>query len=181
MSRPFTAGARIWYHSRPLWRCFSRDADRFARMERMPPPQKSQQRLNPEQQVVADHFAARALVIAGPGSGKTSTITARVGQLLLKSVPPQNILCLTFTNKAANEMRERIARRYTVGNKIKICTFHALAGELLRRHGSIIGYTPRMTILDSTDQEDLLAQSARQKYASHADVDFTKPKLKKLL
>jgi DNA helicase II / ATP-dependent DNA helicase PcrA len=151
----------------------------------MPPPtptkRSPQQRLNPEQQKVADHFAARALVIAGPGSGKTSTITARVGQLLLHSVPPQSILCLTFTNKAATEMRERIARRYTVGKKIKICTFHALAGELLRRHGHLLGYTAKMTILDSTDQEDILAQIARQKFASHADVDFTKPKLKKLL
>src|SRR5205823_1203468 len=91
------------------------------------------------------------------------------------------ILCLTFTNKAATEMRERISRRYTVGKKIKICTFHALAGELLRRHGSLIGYTSRMTILDDTDQEDLIAQIARQKFASHADIDFTKPKLKKLL
>jgi DNA helicase-2/ATP-dependent DNA helicase PcrA len=142
---------------------------------------RPQQRLNPEQQRVADHFTSRALVIAGPGSGKTSTITARVGQLLLHSIPPQCILCLTFTNKAASEMRDRIARRYTVGKKIKICTFHALAGELLRRHGSLIGYTSRMTILDSTDQEDILAQIARQKFASHADVDFTKPKLKKLL
>jgi DNA helicase-2/ATP-dependent DNA helicase PcrA len=153
-------------------------------MERMPPhtlAKPSQQRLNPEQQQVADHFTGRALVIAGPGSGKTSTITARVGQLLLKGVPPTAILCLTFTNKAATEMRERISRRYTVGKKIKICTFHALAGELLRRHGSPIGYTNRMTILDDTDQEDLIAQIARQKFASNADVDFTKPALRKLL
>lgn len=150
----------------------------------MPPPalqRPAQQRLNPEQQQVADHFSGRALVIAGPGSGKTSTITARVGQLLLKAVPPTAILCLTFTNKAATEMRDRISRRYTVGKKIKICTFHALAGELLRRHGFLIGYTNRMTILDDTDQEDLIAQIARQKYASHADIDFTKPALRKLL
>jgi DNA helicase-2/ATP-dependent DNA helicase PcrA len=150
----------------------------------MPPPalqRPAPQRLNPEQQQVADHFSGRALVIAGPGSGKTSTITARVGQLLLKAVPPGAILCLTFTNKAATEMRERISRRYTVGKKIRICTFHALAGELLRRHGSLIGYTNRMTILDDTDQEDLIAQISRQKYASHADVDFTKPALRKLL
>src|SRR6478609_1060596 len=128
----------------------------------MPPPPHSSrpgsQKLNPEQQRVAEHFQGRALVIAGPGSGKTSTITARVGQLLLRGVPPKCILCLTFTNKAAIEMKERIARRYTVGKQIKICTFHALAGELLRRHGQLIGYTPRMTILDSQDQEDLLAQ-----------------------
>jgi DNA helicase-2/ATP-dependent DNA helicase PcrA len=139
------------------------------------------QRLNEEQRRVAEHFQGRALVIAGPGSGKTSTITARVGELLLKGVAPGAILCLTFTNKAAGEMRERISRRYTVGKKIKICTFHALAGELLRRHGSVIGYSPRMTILDSDDQEDLLAQVARQMYAGNADVDFTKPKLKALL
>jgi DNA helicase-2/ATP-dependent DNA helicase PcrA len=130
---------------------------------------------------VADHFTGRALVIAGPGSGKTSTITARVGQLLLKGVPPTGILCLTFTNKATAEMRDRISRRYTVGKKIKICTFHALAGELLRRHGGLLGYTPRMTILDSDDQDDLIQQIARQKYASHADIEFTKPRLKKLL
>src|SRR3954463_14858300 len=145
----------------------------------MPPTHA--QKLNPDQQRVADHFTGRALVIAGPGSGKTSTITARVGQLLLKGVPASQILCLTFTNKAATEMRERIARRYTVGKKIKICTFHALAGELLRKHGSLLGYTPRMTILDADDQDDLLAQVARQKYASRADIDFTKPKLRKLL
>src|SRR3954466_4325803 len=104
-------------------------------------PPHGPQKLNPEQQRVVEHFNGRALVIAGPGSGKTSTITARVGQLLLHGVPPTHILCLTFTNKAATEMRERIARRYTVGKKIKICTFHALSGELLRKQGAILGYT----------------------------------------
>ena len=187
ISPRFTPTPTLWYHS-PSHSASSPAvhavAKTFARTERMPPPtthRPAAQRLNPEQQTVADHFTGRALVIAGPGSGKTSTITSRVGQLLLKQVLPTAILCLTFTNKAANEMRERIARRYTVGKKIKICTFHALAGELLRRHGSLLGYTPRMTIMDSTDQEDLLAQIARQKFASHADIDFTKPHLKKLL
>ena len=137
--------------------------------------------LNSQQQPVAEHFQHRALVIAGPGSGKTSTITARVGQLLLRGVPATQILCLTFTNKAAQEMRERITQKYTVGKKIKICTFHALAGELLRRYGGVIGYTPKMTILDSEDQEDLMAQIARQKYADDHSVDFTKPKIRKLL
>jgi DNA helicase-2/ATP-dependent DNA helicase PcrA len=153
-------------------------------MERMPPSKQSGSpppRLNEEQKRVAEHFTGRALVIAGPGSGKTSTITARVGQLLLRQVGPASILCVTFTNKAATEMRERIARRYTVGKKIKICTFHALAGELLRRHGKGIGYSPRMTILDSTEQEELLAQCARQLFASHAEVDFSKPRLRKIL
>ncbi len=75
------------------------------------------QRLNPEQQTVADHFTGRALVIAGPGSGKTSTITARVGQLLLKQVPPTAILCLTFTNKAADEMRDALLDATPSGRK----------------------------------------------------------------
>ena len=137
--------------------------------------------LNPQQEEVVQHFEGRALVMAGPGSGKTSTITARVGQLLYRQVPPGCILCITFTNKAAQEMRERIAKKYTVGKKIKICTFHALCGELLRRYGEFIGYTPRMTIIDTDDQEDLLAQIARQKYASDASVEFSKPRLRKLL
>jgi DNA helicase-2/ATP-dependent DNA helicase PcrA len=137
--------------------------------------------LNPQQQEVAEHFEGRALVIAGPGSGKTSTITARVGQLLLRQVPPERILCITFTNKAAQEMRERISAKYAVGKRIKVCTFHALAGELLRRHGKLIGYTGRMTILDSDDQEELMAQVARQKYAAVAEVEFTRPRIRKLL
>ncbi len=137
--------------------------------------------LNPQQQQVVEHFHARALVVAGPGSGKTSTITARIGQLLLRGLPPTQILCITFTNKAAQEMRERITCKYAVGKKVKVCTFHALAGELLRKYGSLLGYTPKMTILDSEDQEDLMAQVARQVFANDHNVDFTKPKLRQLL
>ena len=137
--------------------------------------------LNPHQLAVADHFESRALVIAGPGSGKTSTITARIGKLLLRGVVPHTILCLTFTNKAAEEMRARITAQYTVGKKIHICTFHSLCMSLLRQHGGLLGYTPRLTILDSDDQEELMQQIARQIYAKEAEVEFTKPRLRKLL
>lgn len=137
--------------------------------------------LNPHQEEVASHFEGRALVIAGPGSGKTSTITARIGRLLARGVEPTRILCITFTNKAADEMRERICKQYTVGKKIHISTFHALCMQLLRMYGGLIGYTPRMTILDSDDQEDLMAQIARTKYANEAEIEFTKPKIRKLL
>lgn len=137
--------------------------------------------LNPNQEEVANHFESRALVIAGPGSGKTSTITARIGRLLLRQVPPPQILCITFTNKAAEEMRERIEKQYTVGKKIHICTFHALCVELLRTYGQMLGYTRRFTILDSDEQEELMAQVARQKYADHPDVEITKPKIRTLL
>ena len=137
--------------------------------------------LNPQQEEVANHFHARALVIAGPGSGKTSTITARVGRLLARGVQAPNILCITFTNKAAVEMRERITKQYTIGKQIQICTFHALCGQLLRRHGSTIGYGRNMTVLPEDDQEELLAMIARKKYANQADIEFTRPKLRKLL
>jgi len=138
--------------------------------------------LNPHQEQVANHYESRALVIAGPGSGKTSTITARVGRLLGRGVLPGSILCLTFTNKAAQEMRHRIEKSYGgVGKKIHICTFHALCGQLLRTYGHVLGYTPGLTILDSDDQENLMAQIARQKYANHPEVEITKPKIRTLL
>lgn len=138
--------------------------------------------LNPQQQVVADHFETRALVIAGPGSGKTSTITARIGRLLSHGVAPESILCITFTNKAAQEMRERIARQYgNKGKQIYVSTFHSLCVDLIRHFGSLIGYTPRFTILDEDDQEGLISQVARQLYAKQADVEYTKPKLRWLL
>jgi hypothetical protein len=118
--------------------------------------------LNPQQEEVAAHYRGRALVLAGPGSGKTSTITARIGRLLGKGVLPAHILCITFTNKAAQEMRERMLRQYgAAGKKITICTFHALCGTLLRQHGRALGYTPRMTILDSEDQERSRGRSSR--------------------
>ena len=141
--------------------------------------------LNPHQEQVAEHFETRALVIAGPGSGKTSTITARIGRLLRRNVLPAHILCITFTNKAAQEMKERIVKSYGgpngAGSRIHICTFHALAIELLRKYGTALGYTPKITILDSEDQEDLMAQIARQKFAKNADVEITKPKIRSLL
>ncbi len=138
--------------------------------------------LNPQQQVVADHHETRALVIAGPGSGKTSTITARIGKLIARSVSPESILCITFTNKAAQEMRERICRSYgDKGKMVYVSTFHSLCVDLIRHFGSVIGYTARFTILDEDDQENLISQVARQLYAKQADVEYTKPKLRWLL
>lgn len=138
--------------------------------------------LNPQQQVVADHFETRALVIAGPGSGKTSTITARIGKLLSRGVLPESILCITFTNKASQEMRERITRQYGAkGKQVYVSTFHSLCVDLIRHFGTLIGYSPRFTILDEEDQEGLIAQVARQLFARQAEVEYTKPKLRWLL
>ena len=65
--------------------------------------------LNPKQEEVASHRLGRILTLAGPGSGKTRTLTERTGRLIQARVKPENVLCLTFTNKARNEMRERLA------------------------------------------------------------------------
>ncbi len=120
--------------------------------------------LNPQQEQVADHMHGRILTLAGPGSGKTRTLTERTGRLIRKGVPAGNILCLTFTNKARDEMRERIAHAHgAAAGKVHISNFHGLCGTILRRLGSAHGYSDRMTVLDSDDQVDLLLQIARMR------------------
>src|ERR1700712_2047873 len=118
--------------------------------------------LNPQQEEVADHVHGRILTLAGPGSGKTKTLTERTGRLIAKGVPAGSILCLTFTNKARDEMRQRIAAVHGPATaKFFNSNFHGLCGIILRRMGSALGYTDRMTIIDSDDQVDLLMQIAR--------------------
>src|SRR5438270_715711 len=107
-------------------------------------------KLNPQQEEVADHLHGRILTLAGPGSGKTKTLTERTGRLIRKGVPAANILCLTFTNKARDEMRQRIAAVHgEPAKKVFISNFHGLCGIVLRRTGASLGYTDRMTIIDS--------------------------------
>ncbi|HEX8521411.1 MAG TPA: ATP-dependent helicase [Tepidisphaeraceae bacterium] len=120
--------------------------------------------LNPHQEQVASHIHGRILTLAGPGSGKTKTLTERTGRLIKKGFDPASILCLTFTNKARDEMRDRIAAVHgSAAEKVFISNFHGLAGILLRTHGAAIGYDRRMTIIDSDDQLDLLLQIARKR------------------
>jgi ATP-dependent DNA helicase UvrD/PcrA len=121
--------------------------------------------LNPDQEQVANHVHGRILTLAGPGSGKTRTLTERTGRLIRRTgVNPASILCLTFTNKARDEMRERLAHAYgDSAAKVYISNFHGLCGTILRRMGSPLGYTPRMTVCDSDDQIDLILQVARKR------------------
>lgn len=113
--------------------------------------------LNDEQYraVVSDH--ARALVIAGAGSGKTRTLTYRVAWLLRQGVKPWQILLLTFTNKASREMVERV-RDLTSDNSLDIWagTFHSIGSRILRRHADLIGHNRSYSILDRDDQKSLL-------------------------
>ncbi len=117
--------------------------------------------LNPQQELVASHVHGRILTVAGPGSGKTRTLTERTGRLIRKGFDPASILCLTFTNRARDEMRQRIASVHgSAAEKVRIANFHGLAGILLRKFGSAIGYTSQLTIIDADDQLDLILQIA---------------------
>jgi len=119
--------------------------------------------LNEQQQKVVDFFHGQCVVTAIPGSGKTRCITERVASLIDRGVNPSRILCLTFTNKAANEMRERICKRLNIEEAtFYIGTFHSLCVKILRKVGSRIGYKPNFSIFDSNDQTALLKSVSRQ-------------------
>lgn len=113
--------------------------------------------LNSEQLKVVQHGEGFVLVLAGAGSGKTRTIVYRVAYLLEKGVAPENILLVTFTNKAAKEMLFRIERllgQYPAG--LRGGTFHHVANVLLRMHAKALGFQPNFTILDDEDSRDLI-------------------------
>ena len=97
------------------------------------------------------------LVIAGAGSGKTRTLTYRVAYLLENGIDPRNILLLTFTNKAAREMLNRVANLLPVdASGLWGGTFHSVGNRILRRHGTALGYSSGFTIMDREDQKDLI-------------------------
>src|SRR5258706_14064766 len=121
-------------------------------------------KLNPQQEEVANHIHGRILTLAGPGSGKTRTLTERTGRLIRAGYNPASILCLTFTNKARDEMRDRIAAAFgEAAKRVFISNFHGLCGMILRRLGGALGYSDRLTVMDSDDQVDLILQIARKR------------------
>ena len=109
------------------------------------------QSLNPEQRRAVEHFEGPCLVLAGAGSGKTRVLTTRVCRLIMEhGVPPDRILAVTFTNKAAREMRERVVAMLGGEPKgIWMSTFHALGARLMRRHAPVLGWTRSFTIRDA--------------------------------
>ena len=113
--------------------------------------------LNPQQLAAVTAAPGPLLVIAGAGSGKTRTLTYRVAYLLENGVDPKNILLLTFTNKAARQMLDRVANLLPVDSSgLWGGTFHSIGNRMLRRHGSVLGYSSGFTILDREDQKDLI-------------------------
>jgi DNA helicase-2/ATP-dependent DNA helicase PcrA len=113
--------------------------------------------LNDEQSAAADHDGGHLLVLAGAGTGKTTTLCARVARLVERGVPHERILLLTFTRRAAREMVDR-ARARTGGGTRRVLggTFHSAAHRLVREHASALGLSPDFALLDSGDAADVL-------------------------
>ena len=111
-------------------------------------------KLNPEQRDAVTILEGPVLVLAGAGSGKTRVVTSRIVYLIENGVPPSKILGVTFTNKAAGEMRERV-QKMTQSN-VLICTFHSLGARVLRESIEALGYRRDFTIYDEEDVEKLL-------------------------
>lgn len=115
--------------------------------------------LNDIQRQAVTHKTGPALIIAGPGSGKTRVLTYRIAHLIASGVPPWEILTLTFTNKAAREMKDRIAKVAGANaNDIWAGTFHSVFARILRAEASKIGYPPDFSIYDSQDAKSALSE-----------------------
>jgi len=115
-------------------------------------------KLNPDQQKAVEYTGAAQMIVAGAGSGKTKVLTFKVAYLLKHSYKPESILALTFTNKAANEMKERIVE--LVGKKaetIWMGTFHSIFARILRTEAKYINYKPNFSIYDTEDSYSLVS------------------------
>ncbi len=131
--------------------------------------------LNKEQMEAVTHLNGPLLILAGAGSGKTRVITYRIAYMMKKhNVAPSSILAITFTNKAANEMRQRIEGLVGDRSKYIWCgTFHSIFARLLRRHAELLGYSQNFSIIDSDDQLKLIKEAMKE--LDIADSQF-KPK-----
>ena len=117
--------------------------------------------LNPAQRRAATHVEGPLLVLAGPGSGKTRVVTHRIAHLISAGVPAEQIVALSFTNKAADEMRRRVTD--LVGPRpVEMGTFHRFAARLLRKHARLAGLTSDYSILDPDDATAVLKRAAKK-------------------
>ncbi len=120
--------------------------------------------LNSEQERAVLTTEGPLLILAGAGSGKTRVITRRVAWLIRHlGIHPARILAITFTNKAANEMKERIEELIGLESRgVWVGTFHSMMLRILRRYGSLLGYRPSFTIFDTTDQRRIMADVLKE-------------------
>lgn len=120
--------------------------------------------LNDQQKEAVKYLSGPELVIAGAGSGKTRVLTYKVAYMIARGLAPEHIMALTFTNKAAREMRERIGA--LVGNafawRIAMGTFHSVFGRIMRPHADLIGYSRNYTIYDTSDSKALIKKIIKE-------------------
>src|SRR4029079_8817347 len=130
--------------------------------------------LNPEQREAVLHINGPLLILAGAGSGKTRVITSRIAYLVADShANPENVLAVTFTNKAAEEMRARVETLLGANcSRMWVSTFHSLCARLLRREAPAIGLSRDFVIYDSSDQLTVVKQALK---ALHVDDSFIQP------
>lgn len=130
--------------------------------------------LNNEQRLVAENFEGPMLVMAGAGSGKTRAITYRIANMISHGIKPYNILAVTFTNKAAKEMKNRLASLVENVEDIWVNTFHSFCARILRMEIELLGYTKNFTIYADDDQISLLKAIIKDK---NIDSDFCSYKI----
>ena len=120
--------------------------------------------LNPAQRAAVENYDSPSLIIAGAGSGKTRVLTSRIAYMIEQGVKPWNILALTFTNKAAEQMRERIAGMLPDNRSryIRMGTFHSVFSRILRENADRIGFSESFTIYDTADSRNLLKSVIRE-------------------
>jgi DNA helicase II / ATP-dependent DNA helicase PcrA len=120
--------------------------------------------LNAQQKEAVEATEGPILIVAGPGSGKTRVLTHKVAYLIRENhIPPENLICVTFTNKAAQEMRERVRKVLGVDITVPwISTYHSTCAKILRRDGYKIGLEPSFTIYDDADSKTALTQIMRK-------------------
>ncbi len=131
--------------------------------------------LNEPQRAAVENYKGATLIIAGAGSGKTRTLTARIAHMLEEGVKPWNVLTLTFTNKAAKEMTARI-RSAVDGSRLRgiyMGTFHGVFRRLLSENASLLGFPADFTIYDSTDSQNLIKSVVKD---LNLNTDLYKPR-----
>src|SRR5438132_9158380 len=123
-----------------------------------PQPADACESLTPAQLAAVTHVDGPLLIIAGPGSGKTRVVTHRIAHLLQQGIAGKQILALTFTNKAADEMKGRLARLVSLPT-VWMGTFHRFCARLLRMYGQLVGLSENYSIYDVGDSARLLAEA----------------------
>ena len=137
--------------------------------------------LNEKQEQAIKQTDGKVRIIAGAGSGKTTVLTQRYVEILKKGVDPNNILCITFTNKAAQEMRDRIKKALNDSldtDKLLIKTFHSFCLSVLRASIHYLGYPNNFTILDDADQSDILKQLYKDHHIDYNYISYATAKAK---